>query len=134
MIEQTHGKVTKVVSMLLPFLPRAHRFRVIFMTRPTGEVAASQRRMLSREHDVAGLADPPRLAGELETHRERMLELLRGSSNVELLEVSYPGLLADPAAWTPHIALFAGLDPECTAAMSAAIAPELCHHGRTGQP
>ncbi len=127
-IEQAHGKVTKVVSMLLPFLPRAHHFRVIFMTRPTGEVAASQRQMLSGEHEVTGMADSQRLAGELETHRQRMLELLRQSSNVELLEVSYPGLLVDSTAWTPCIARFAGLETECAAAMSAAIVPELCHH------
>jgi hypothetical protein len=42
------GIVTKVISMLLPSLPCRHRFRVIFMQRDSGEVAASQEKMLRR--------------------------------------------------------------------------------------
>lgn len=124
LIEKTHGRVTKVISALLPFLPRAHRFKILFMLRPLEDVVASQTTMLSRR-GTSGIA----AAEELRAHRDRMLDLLRSSPNVELLEADYPALLADPLEWSTRIVRFAGLPPERAAAMAAAIAPELCRHG-----
>ena len=46
-IAAARGSALKVVSALLPALPREHRYRVVFMERDAREVAASQRAMLA---------------------------------------------------------------------------------------
>ena len=128
LIEKTAGRVTKVISMLLPFLPRAHRFRIIFMNRPVEAIAASQEAML-RRHGQA--APPPRgeTAAGLRKHRQRILEMLGESANVEFLQVDYPALLADPLRESERVAAFAGLEPGRAPAMAATVAPEFCRHG-----
>lgn len=47
-LREAEGKAIKVVSILLPSLPREYRYRVIFMDRPVAEVVRSQERMLQR--------------------------------------------------------------------------------------
>src|ERR1700730_8489910 len=42
------GKAVKIVSVLLPFLPKHHEYRIIFMRRPLEQVVASQDRMCQR--------------------------------------------------------------------------------------
>ena len=91
LIEKTHGRVTKVISMLLPRLPRAHRFRVIFMVRPVEDVLASQEQMRTRRDALIPPAAQGKMADEPGRHRARVRELLRTSANVEVLEVPYPG-------------------------------------------
>ncbi len=127
LIEQAHGRVTKVISMLLPYLPKAHRFRVIFMVRSVEEVLASQERMRGRRGAVTPGMQRAEMAAELARHRTRMLTLLRDSPNVELLEVDYTALLADPLPWSERVADFAGLARDRAAAMASAVAPELSH-------
>ncbi len=136
LIEKTHGRVTKVISALLPHLPLAHRFRIIFMRRPLEAVIASQATMLGRRRRQNAATEPatnpplPASAADLGAHRDRMLELLRTSPNVTLLEVDYPALLAEPREWCERVARFAGLPPDTApAAMAGAIAPELSRHG-----
>ena len=132
-ILKAHGRVTKIISALLPFLPQAARFRVIFMLRPLEETAASQQTM---RHRLAGpaseAAKTPAPAAALTTalgeHRRKILDLLRASENVELLAVDYPALLADPLAVSEQVAAFARLNADRATTMAAVVEPELCHH------
>lgn len=126
LIEQTHGRVTKVVSMLLPSLLRQHRFRIIFMQRDIADVADSQRKMRQRLTGNS-LIDQEQMQSHLSKHRDRMLELLRESPNVELLEVSYEAILRNPAGLVGSIAEFAGIAADRHDAMLAVIDPSLCH-------
>jgi hypothetical protein len=48
LIDQTAGKAVKVITALLPHLPRPHRYKIIYMVRPTAQVVASQQSMLER--------------------------------------------------------------------------------------
>ena len=131
-ILKAHGRVTKIISALLPFLPRAARFRVIFMLRPPEETAASQeimRHRLTGSDDAAKeQASVAALTTALGKHRRQILDLLRASENVELLEVDYPALLDDPLAVSARVAAFAGLDADRAPAMAAVVEPGLCHH------
>jgi len=47
-LTQADGKVVKVISSLLPSLPKDFEYRVVFMCRPLEEVVSSQNRMLER--------------------------------------------------------------------------------------
>ena len=69
LIEKAHGKVTKVISMLLPSLPRGHRFRVIFMGRPIDEVISSQERMRHRRDTLTPATPREEMAAELRAPR-----------------------------------------------------------------
>ncbi len=125
LIEQAHGKATKVISALLPSLPAKHKFKIIFMTRPVQEVVASQWKML--EHKAT---NPKTERGHLETtqqkHATEILTALRKHARVSLLEVDYPALVRDPQVWIARIVDFLGDErlPRFEA-MSAVIKPDL---------
>ena len=46
-IAAARGRAVKVISALLPALPREHRYRVVFMERDAREIEASQRALLA---------------------------------------------------------------------------------------
>lgn len=133
LIEKAHGHVVKVISMLLPSLPRRHRFRVVFMNRNIGDVLASQQKMRSRLSG-AEAADGSALRERMSAHRERMLELLRSSSNVELLEVDYDALLASPLPVLQQVAKFAAINEASIEQMATLIDPSLRHSPRAENP
>jgi hypothetical protein len=56
-----------------------------------------------------------------------MLDLLRESPNVELLEVHYEELLSDSTRLVAQIAEFSGIALDRCPAMVAVIDPALCH-------
>ena len=125
-IERAAGRATKVVSMLLPSLPRKHRFRIIFMNRAIEEVAASQAKLRRRiSPDSAAVSEE--MMKHLAEHRARILSLLRGSPNVKLLEIDYDDLLTRPNELLSQIISFAGIAVEALPSMRAVIAPELRH-------
>jgi len=123
-IEQAQGKVVKVISALLTHLSPKHRYKIIFMTRPIGEIVTSQWKML--EHRGA---KPVSQRNHLETtqasHAQDILNVLRRHPRVSLLEINYPDLVNDPSASVIRIAEFCGaslLDQEM---MTSAVRPEL---------
>ena len=131
LIEKTRGRVTKVISALLPWLPKAHRFRIVFMLRPLEETARSQDRMRARRADPTNGfettgQEAAAIAG-LRGHRQRVLEMLRASENVELLEVEYADLLANPLVESTRVAEFVGLPVGSAETMAAAVDPNLRH-------
>ncbi|HWA85081.1 MAG TPA: hypothetical protein VG710_02565 [Opitutus sp.] len=78
-LDHARGCVIKVISLLLPALPRHHRYKIIFMRRRIEEVAVSQLRMLQRRVPAKTQAAPDRLAESLRAHRDEILALLRRS-------------------------------------------------------
>lgn len=121
-IEQAHGKATKVISALLTSLPPKHKYRIIFMTRPVQEVVASQWKMLERRG-----TDPKSERAHLEEtqarHALEMLAALRRHPRVSLLEMDYPALGA------AQVAAFIGAALTTPEAMPAAVQPTL-HRNR----
>lgn len=131
MLRKAEGRTIKVISMLLPALPATNRYRVIFMDRPVGEIAASQRKMLlHRGAEVTG-ADPERIVRALSRHRERILEGLKRSAQFEVLVVDYPGLVREPERWVPRITEFLANVPE-PSRMYDAIRPALYRNRSDG--
>jgi hypothetical protein len=107
LIEQAHGKATKVVSALLPNLPPKHKYKIIFMTRPVQEIVASQWKML--EHRGTNpKTERAHLELAQQKHALEVLEALRKHPRVSLLEVDYPALVRDPQVGANCIAEFLG--------------------------
>ncbi len=101
----------KAVSALLPSLPRRHRYRVIFMTRPIAEIVRSQAKMIARLGSGGAESPEAEMTAHLQKHRDVTLTELRSDKQVfDVLEVDYPSLVADPAAWAARVAEFVGSD------------------------
>lgn len=124
-IEQAHGKAVKVISALLSHLPSKHRYKIVFMRRPMAEVVSSQWKMLDRR-GAAVNSEREHLEQNQARHAEEILHRLRRSDRVELMEVDYPSLIADPLAGVARLAEFLGPErlthPE---AMASRIKPDL---------
>jgi len=124
LIERAAGKAVKVISALLPSLPRPHRYTVIYMVRPTDEVVDSQWAMLGRRGQ-SPRSEKRHLENLQERHSRQIRRVLAASDRVTLLEVSYPELVADPA---PVIERLAALLPgrfTPSPAVAACVRPAL---------
>ncbi len=107
LIEQALGKATKVISALLPALPRKHQYKIIFMTRPTQEVVASQWVMLQHK-GINTKTERAHLEQSQQKHASDILTMLRKHPRISLLEVDYPDLVSEPESWAQRIADFLG--------------------------
>lgn len=125
-IEKANGRVVKIISMLLPALPRKHKFRIIFMQRAIEEVAASQEKLRLR---LSSNAAPERekMTSWLQQHRDRIVDLLRESPNVDLLEIDYADLIENPRPNLERVVEFAKIHPAKIDIMAAAVDPKLRH-------
>lgn len=104
-------KSIKVISALLPALPRAHSYRVIYMSRPVEEIVASQVKMIGRRGTTGMQESPQKMAEILREHSNSILSLARAQSkNFEVLEVDYPSLVSEPNTWIKRIVDFVGTD------------------------
>ena len=125
LIEQAHGKATKVISALIPALPPKHKYKIIFMTRPVEEVVASQWQMLEHK-GTAPKTERTHLETAQQMHALEVLAVLRQHVRVSLLEVDYPALVREPQTWAARIAEFLG-DYVLTqrTAMPSVVKPQL---------
>jgi predicted AlkP superfamily phosphohydrolase/phosphomutase/tetratricopeptide (TPR) repeat protein len=103
------GKVVKLLTPMVAYLPGRHRYRVLFLDRPIDEVVASQLAMRARIGRPAATA-PARLRAALATHRSEALSWLRNLDGSVVLAVAYRDLLNDPTASAARIAAWLGAD------------------------
>jgi tetratricopeptide (TPR) repeat protein len=106
-LSAAEGKVVKLLTPLLPYLPGAHRYRILFMRRPTTEIVRSQYAMLERAGKPR-LIEEGELARRLDAQVAGILKALGSHKQVELLVVDYPDLVAHPSAWVDRIGEFLG--------------------------
>lgn len=109
LLEQAEGKVTKVISMLLPGLPRRYRYKIIFMMRPIVEIVASQQKMIGRRGTTGADLDTASLTENLKRHRKEIIDLL-SRMPVQVMPVSYQRILENPDRAAIRIAKFLGED------------------------
>lgn len=125
-VEQGVGKVTKVISMLLPHLPREHQYRVVYMRRNPIQVAASQARMLDRIGKDPAYLDAAKVAELISKHDEETLRLLEGAKNIDFIVIEYERLVQEPMGTIGRVREFLGdLITGSLGEMSKAIKPDL---------
>lgn len=132
-IADAEGKVVKVVSALLPALPAAFYYRVIFMQRSLAEVVASQAAML-RGRGVQGSDLPPdAMARALDIHLKQIRGALSRRTEVAVKYLEYRDLIANPRE--SAIAVQAFLDfPLAIDAMISQVDPLLYHQRQDSRP
>jgi hypothetical protein len=95
-LEGSHGKVFKMVCMLLYDLPTDKKYRVIFMRREIDEMLASQRKMLERNGKSVENYDN----GEMKRLYSNLLldieKWLSEQKNIEVLYVNYNDTICSP--------------------------------------
>ena len=123
-IEQTAGKVVKVISALLTCLPRPHRYKIIYMVRPTYQVVDSQMVMLDRQGHKPR-SEKRHLIEVQDAHSRQIRQVLSQSERVDLLEVSYPDLVLDPQPVIEQLEKFLGSRFRASPAVSACVKPKL---------
>lgn len=92
---EAEGKVVKVISFLLQYLPRSHRYKVIFMRREISEILTSQAKMLARRNEVSVDSDEKVKDTYLE-HLKRVKVWLSNQQNIEVLYIDHRSLLEAP--------------------------------------
>jgi len=112
-IRGSRGKVLKVVSSLLQYLPKDNSYRVVFMRRNLHEVLASQAKMLERRGEQ-NTADDDDMLRMYENHLEKVRFQLRFRDWFDVLYLDFADVVADPekAARQLNEFLGGGLDVE----------------------
>jgi hypothetical protein len=95
-VAQAQGKVVKIISFLLQHLPTQYSYKIIFMRRNIAEILASQRQMLLRRGETAGLEDQ-QMAETFQEHLKRVRVWLKNQTNMQVLYVDYNNLIKAPA-------------------------------------
>ncbi len=122
-LPDARGKAVKIISFLLPELPNAFRYRIIFLHRAMGEVLASQRKMLKRRGKEDDISEE-RMTALFEKDRERALDWIARSPAVEALHVEHRDALERPHAVAERVNMFLGGGLNVVA-MAAAVDPAL---------
>ena len=107
-LPQAEGKVVKVISALLRYLPADHPYRVIFVRREMAEILASQRKMLVNRGEDPDKMDDAQMAMLFEKHIKQVETWLASQPNVSTLYLHYSDILADPEPAAAAISTFLG--------------------------
>jgi len=112
-IREARGKVIKVVSSLLQYLPKDNTYKVVFMRRNLHEVLASQAKMLDRRGEE-NTADDEDMLRMYASHLEKVMFQLRFRDWFDVLYLDFADVVADPemAAKQLNDFLGGGLDVE----------------------
>jgi len=95
-LENTRGKVFKMVSMLLYHLPSNRNYKVIFMKRNMDEVLASQRRMLKRQGRDKDSTDDDEMGRLYGKHLNDLEKWLENQENISTLYFNYNDVIKKP--------------------------------------
>ena len=107
-LANAEGKVVKIISALLPSLPKRFEYRVIFMCRSLEEVVSSQNRMLERLGKEVPPTPTASVIGAFEEHLKKIRSWLSQQPNIAVLYVDYPAVLENPEEQAGRICGFLG--------------------------
>jgi Sulfotransferase family len=107
-LDEANGKVVKVVSALLEYLPNEYQYKIIFMERDPKETLASQKKMLDHRGQDSKLSDQE-MEQQFYKHLAAMKPWLVRQPNMDVLYVNYNALMAEPKPFCDRITEFLGL-------------------------
>jgi len=95
-LPQARGKVVKVISALLRYLPSPYPYKIIFMRRDLEEILSSQRQMFVREGRAGDQIPDEKLAALYSRHLLETEAWLERQPQLSTLFISYNEILRDP--------------------------------------
>ncbi|QDU71860.1 sulfotransferase family protein [Mucisphaera calidilacus] len=120
-LAEAHGRVIKVIHLLLGDLPPDHRYRIVMMNRDLDEVLASQAAMLQRSGKP--VAEPARLKPVFESQLAQARATIAARPEMTLLDINHRDAITNPADVAQQLdAFLGGLN---TDAIVSAVDPDL---------
>lgn len=107
-LKEANGKVVKVISSLLEYLPHEYHYKIIFMERDSRETLVSQKKMLNHRGQESKMSDEE-MEQQFQAHLSLMKPWLVRQPNMEVLYINYNALMAEPKAFCERITNFLGL-------------------------
>ena len=107
-LKDAGGKLIKVISALLEYLPASHEYKVVFMEREIREILASQQKMLQRRNEASKTPDEE-LSAQFKEHLKAIKYWLARQPHISVKYVDYNRLMADPDAQCRPVAEFLGV-------------------------
>ncbi len=107
-LTEARGRVVKVISTLLPYLPTNQRYRIVFMRRDMAEVLASQKKMLVNRGEDPEKTSDAQMALIYEKNLRQVDEWIHTHSSVSRIDISYNQLLRDPEPLVEQVNQFLG--------------------------
>lgn len=107
-LAEAQGKVVKVISALLEYLPQDYSYRVIFMHRNVKEILASQKKMLERSGKPTDKVSDEKLADMYQKHLAKVESWLAAQPNVTILYINYNTIMQDPLSHLREVNQFLG--------------------------
>jgi len=107
-LDETGGKVVKVISALLEHLPADRHYKVLFMEREIKEVLASQKKMLDHRGEASRVSDEE-MAEQYRVHLKAVKPWLARQPHMEVLYVGYNSMMSDPEPLCRRVVEFLGM-------------------------
>jgi len=107
-LEDARGRVVKLISALLKYLPPSYNYRIVFMRRAMPEILASQRQMLIRRGEPVDGVPDDRMAAMFNKHVAQVESWLAAQPNIAVLYVSYNDVMNDSRPRAEEINAFLG--------------------------
>ena len=104
-LQNAGGKVVKVISSLLEYLPSQYSYKVIFMERDLKEILASQMKMLLNRNEATRV-DDSEMELQFRNHLAAVKAWLVRQASIEVLYVNFNSLIADPGPLCNQISDF----------------------------
>ena len=102
------GKVVKIVTGLITFLPAEYNYKVIFMERELEEVLASQKKMLGRLGKGDDNIPDDKMAQIYQGHLKQVKTWISSQPNMEVQYVNYNTMVRDPTESLHKVNAFLG--------------------------
>ena len=118
------GKVVKIVTGLIMYLPSDYKYKIIFMKRDLNEVLSSQKKMLGRLGKEDDNIPDDKMGKVYEEHLKQVKGWLVRQPNIEVLYVNYNAMVADPTESLHKVNEFLGGNMDVQV-MSAVVDKEL---------
>ncbi len=104
------GKVVKIVTGLITFLPAGYTYKVIFMQRELQEVLSSQKKMLGRLGKADDKIPDDKMAKIYQEHLKQVNAWISKQPHMEVLYVNYNTMVGDPTESLNKVNAFLGKD------------------------
>lgn len=128
-LKDMNGRVVKIISHLLYYLPLAFRYKVIFIQRDMQEILDSQRKMYLRLQKESDNIEDSVLKEKFNLHLKKIQNWIKKKQNIACLHVHYRKILDDALGESQKIQTFLNI-PLNVEAMSKVVDPMLYRNRR----
>ena len=107
-LDESGGKVVKVISALLEHLPNNYSYKIVFMERAIKEVLASQKKMLDHRNEQNKVSDAE-MEEQYRAHLAAVKPWLARQPHMEVLYVDYNKMMSEPGPLCKRLVQFLGM-------------------------